>query len=572
MARLNTNNGLEEYGSTIMCAGDQSSHISRHIPPKLKLSREWQQGERGSGNHVYPIQLSDVHSDWFTQTGIHDLLDISAICRGRWYPELFRRHSATNLGPIQLTRLHSLSQTRPMFLLKSIPSWSSPLDPMPFGSAGQHPFPVEIWEYIFSLVEDPIQYSVNGYQTYQYFFSEEMESHLWDLDTFSGNSTFYTRYFIVLTCRSWYHMGIRSLWSHIILNGTNLETVAPKIYDALKRIPVRGAYTVRFSVVRMFDYDLGLVSGLISKILSFLTNLSVLYCPVQLLGTLPSSFRTNTVVVHGHSVIKSRDSLRMWQSSFNDIFWRHCQTLCLTSPLRVLDYAAYQAPVIFSNLVHLRIRILEASIFRWITEAWHLPVLKSLSMILPKHPKNKEIIARINLIPLLQRVRLKLERIQVPLIYMFSDNTDDQVELPKLVGLHLLNLYEENINLLERGYHIIKAPNLRRFTFYAYPDQPHGENYRRRLYLMHTKLQFISSSIKEIDLIATRGEWVGSRRYKPNELVAKIEHLSPWIYNNERVRIISGVKGEVETFSLIQQESYREKFNCRARLVVKEMH
>lgn len=466
--------------------------------------------------------------------------------------------------PVQVP-VHSARLSGSMCVEEMIASSLNSLDQIPSGSVGLYPFPVEIWKHIFSFTGGPIQYSVNGFQTYQYFFSEEIESLLWDPNFRPDNSLSHTRHSIILTCRSWYHMGMSNFWSHILLNGSNLDSVASKILDIIKAEPIRGSWIKRLSIFRASENELRSAVPVISEILPFLINLSTLYCSVQLLEALSSSITANTAVIHGDPTTNTRYSLRVSGSSPKNVFWRHCQILSLDCSLWNLEDVTNGAPITFANLTDLRISISEPQILTWIVAAWHLPIIKNLSMIISRHSYE------ISLTPLLRRIRLKLEKIQLPVTYMYSTRPEDDVELPKLMVLHLLNLLDETNYVSKDRYCIINAPNLCRLSFYVYYDRSYKFGYWYTLLFMESKLLSMYSSIKEIDLIVPRGEWIGPSVYKSNELVAKFENIHDWICNWERVRVIWGIKGKKDTFSLKHPESYREKLDRSARLVVKGM-
>lgn len=76
-------------------------------------------------------------------------------------------------------------------------------------------------------------------------------------------------------------------------------------------------------------------------------------------------------------------------------------------------------------------------------------------------------------------------------------------------------------------------------------------------------------SVKEIEIIATRGEWVSPGQYKPYELVARIEDIQALVSHGFTVRVVSGTKGAVETFPAGEWTALREKVGWSARLVIK---
>lgn len=462
-------------------------------------------------------------------------------------------------------------------LVSSVPASSalyqvnSKQDQMPYGTTGLDPFPVEIWRYIFTLVEEPVQYSVNGAQTYQYFFSEEDESHLWDLEASMDQSVFQTRLSIVLACRSWYYMGLPILWSHLFLRGNAIDNSIEYILEVLKRDTGLGCWVTRLSIIWLQECSKIPVEGIVMQILPLLTRLSVVNCPVQLLERFPPSFRANTIFIRAAHPFEEVSPNIVPRTSLDNVAWRHCQILTLASPLNALEYATNESHILFPNLISLRLCITEPSIFQWIVSTWHLPALKNFSMTIPSPPDARRGITDITLAPLLRRVSLNVERIQIPVMFLLSTQTENAVVLPQLQEIHLLNMYEVNMDVFQKVYQIIKAPKLRRFIFYAYSQRPLTENYWDRINAMATWCGTLFPSVKAVDIIATRGEWVAPRHYMPYELVIKIESIIDLIVSCNVIRVIAGTKGVLETFTRDKPGNSQEKLEWSARLVIKEI-
>lgn len=462
-----------------------------------------------------------------------------------------------------------------MFVLQDLKKWwFNPLDEIPFGSVGLAPFPVEIWEHIFSLIDDPIQYSVNGVQTYQYFFSEEEESKIWDLNAIPNYSVPHTRLSIILTCRSWYHLGLPNLWSHLLLKGTTPNRDTSRIYDILQRKARLGSYVARLSIILPRLNGPILLSAIL-RILPFLTNLSTVYCPVRLLKKFPSSFRENVAVIRALPLGTEWGPSRVSTISMHDAFWRHCQTLSLMTPLDdPINFAAQEVHVVFPNLINLRLCAVEPRVLYWILTAWHLPALKNFSMTGPKDLETVYLFTSAVFTQLLERIKHTLEKAQLPAIFLYSHAAENAVEFPQLTELHILNLYDMGETVLQTFYPIIDTPKLRRLTFYAYSDQQLQENYWGRINMVTASLRRLYPpplfpSVKEIEIIATRGEWVSPGQYKPYELVARIEDIQALVSHGFTVRVVSGTKGAVETFPAGEWTALREKVGWSARLVIK---
>lgn len=433
---------------------------------------------------------------------------------------------------------------------------------MPYGTTGLYPFPVEIWRYIFSLVEDSILYSAKEDQSYQHFFSDEEESQLWDMDAFSDRTAVQTRLSIVLTCRSWYYMGISTLWSHLLLNGRNINSTSAKIYDAIRRDATLGPQVLRLSIVQSEPYDPTQMARTILPIIPFLTNVSTLYCSVQLLTRLPSSFRAKSAFIRALSTSGKIINSHVSRISLPDACWRHFHTLSLVSPLGPVVYAIKETHVVFPNLVNLRLCIGDYWIFQWIVSEWHLPVLKNFSLIMAGIPDDRRTLECINIAPLLQRIRLKLEQIQLPVTFSHSTDPGNPIEFPHLQELHLVDLHFCSPG---HSFHTLTAPNLHKAVFYVNSHRPQTfSNYRDIIMREVTTLSHLHLPMRKIDIIVTSGAWLAAFN-SIHDLVIAIEDVNSWVLQELCVRVILGAKREEETFT---PESIGKRLSETARLVM----
>src|ERR1700761_556755 len=115
----------------------------------------------------------------------------------------------------------------------------SVLDRMKYGMAGRCGLPTEIWQSIFLMASDPLQYFSRVHQNFgipiNWFFPDKTETMLREHNDWDSDVLFYTRLSIVRVCKSWYFMGISILWSHIRLKEIDDRGIAAVACKTLHR-------------------------------------------------------------------------------------------------------------------------------------------------------------------------------------------------------------------------------------------------------------------------------------------------------------------------------------------------
>lgn len=434
--------------------------------------------------------------------------------------------------------------------------WVNPLDQMPPSTAGLYPFPVEVWEQIFSLVENSSSFSRDVRDNIHHFFSTEDETHFRDPFAVDSRIFFRTRLSIILVCRSWYHVGVAVLWSHLRIGGKNPDKVTSHVYKTLRHSPMLGTHVTRVTITPWYGYsEPGALSGLI-KVLALLPSISIIACPLTFAATLselPHSAQTRMIVLHNIEATKACFTRTGW---FPDrkLNWCHCRSLSFTSMTKLSDHLLKSPEaIIFPNLVNLRVTVASQVVIEWIVWQWNMPALRNISII--GAANYRPIAARSNnpWLNLLTRYGLRLEKVQLPIQLDYS-HMKEKVVMPKLKELHLVDPQEPFYPPKTHLYDSLDAPNLFKLTFYVEEDW-------RKEYSRLPSLSSIIESIKghfpALDTISI----ICPQRMDPyntlkwNWLVVTPKEIADWCIQGLKVEIIWGTKGIARIYG---EESFSE--------------
>lgn len=425
-----------------------------------------------------------------------------------------------------------------------------PLNRIVSDHRGLFHLPLELWQEIFAFATDIDELGVNKEGSWskrlRYFFDSRDEELLRGLTVLQSQHFLLTRYSIVLVCKSWYILGIQILWSHLHIDEANVHTVAPSLYDVLKHNPTLSSYVIQFTIRPERNCGTMLTNatnvGSIAKIVPLLKDLEAISCPYAYVAHLPPSIPSNIVFVYGHDLVTPRQARwKFWKKKIpaNDYYWHHCRTLYFKLKHDRIAFQRDDSDIFFNNLTDLRLNVTHSNAMSWINTNWNLPLLKHLSLISPLNA---------HWIPFLQRVRLTLETIQIPL-GQDSFDVSTKIVMPNLQEIHVINVRYVYQWPKGHSYKIFQSPNLRRFTM-TLDCEKLTRRSPRALILANIKgVLSVYPSIKEIVIFAPMGGW--DYPYRAEDCVVLImSDVARWCYGDGlTLEIISGRNEERRRFT-----------------------
>lgn len=354
-------------------------------------------------------------------------------------------------------------------IMSSIPSpiqQNTALDRMNYSTLGLHGLPTEIWQYIFRIAGDPLDYFNRVDPQFgvasNWFFSDKTEATIRDYGDWAYPFLFRTRLSIILVCKSWYFMGIRLLWSHLRVRERDDRGFVSTIYQSLKQNPAIASYIIRLTIVpltvRRSDNFSTKEDTPIVQIVPLLPNLTTISCSSLLAARLPSSLPILSAIIHNVSSSATQNSLWYNNIPIKPYFWHHCHTLSFVlTKDQWRGQANPQHQYTFHNLVNLRLCMPAPSAISWILGCWEFPVLKNLSIVSNNHR---------GWIPFIKSVRLTIESLQVPSHIDYAMETDT-LEMPKLKELHIIDEFRNYLTPGRLWNHVYGIPKLQKFVYYA---------------------------------------------------------------------------------------------------------
>jgi hypothetical protein len=429
--------------------------------------------------------------------------------------------------------------------------WRKPLNRIISDGRGLNRLPVELWQEIFAFATDINDLGINKEGSWRkkprYFFDTRDEELLRGLTVLQSQYFLLTRYSIVLVCKSWYILGIQILWSHLHIDEANVHTVAPSLYKVLRYNPTLSSYVVRFTIRPERNSGTTLTNATnvksIAKIVPLLKDLEAISCPFAYLSHLTPSIPSNIVFVYGHDIAAARQARwKFWKKkkiASDDNYWHHCRILYFNLKHDRWIFQRDERQIFFNNLTDLRLDVTHTGAVSWINTNWDLPLLKHLSLISPPN---------VQWVPLLQRVRLTLETIQISL---GRDNFDlsNNIVMPNLQEIHVINVRYMYQWPNGHWYKIFQSPNLRRFTMTLDCETLTGNSPRTFILANVKGVSSAYPSIKEIVIIAPMGGW--DYPYRAEDcVVLTMSDVARWCYGDGlTLEIISGRNEEKRRFT-----------------------
>lgn len=251
---------------------------------------------------------------------------------------------------------------------------------------------------------------------------------------------------IVKVCKSWYAMGIQTLWSHLPLKAS--DTVFLQLDEILNKHPDLGRFVIRLSISsssRHKSVDIVLLHNLIrNSILPRFPSLRIISCPLAFgLGVYP--FQPDVVLLQQppvleHSLIHSNLSLTGGSHFWHITRTLHINLAHLSSPI---DYCQ---DIDFPRLENLRIAVFTDILTEYVTRRWKTPKLRELSVNSRGHTEN----AWISFIEKCQQ----MEKLDICIGTGF--NISRTIHMPELLALYT------TANFTTSWASVIKAPKLYR--------------------------------------------------------------------------------------------------------------
>jgi hypothetical protein len=226
------------------------------------------------------------------------------------------------------------------------------------------------------------------------------------------------RHKIIHVCRSWYAIGIKSLWSHLIIRPSITEQQLHRLHKILKTRTHLAAAVIRLTI--QFDSDTEFRKSARENILPLLHNLRIISYPFG------SIDKTPMATVQVATVFNLRGFLPMRSYKFGDC-WKSLQTLCVT-----VEFPHHQPDVVsLPNLRHLRLIRNDQSGDQRIATHWKLPNLQTLSIqsILSNFWSD-----------LLRSCRGTLEQLEISVPNVYDT---EEIVMPRLSFLLISSLYAE---------------------------------------------------------------------------------------------------------------------------------
>lgn len=345
----------------------------------------------------------------------------------------------------------------------------SPLDDMPFTSAGTFNVPVEIWREIFNnaaAVDSSIlDIDLVSPATHTRLFKCEHPAFLPDYYANVNPHPFNTRLSLTMVCRSWYLIANSILWSHILVDSSRDLAVTTGLYQTLKHNHSLSSYVFGITVntVGWFDYPStkeGLQKrssflNLLRKIIGVLPPLRMISCPHHIAGQENWDIRPQIVIL-------TENQDEVWRIGsppiYENRFWHHSKTLVLTYAgiIRAHSMNVKLDPQIFPNLVNLAIGVVHTKDIISITTTSSFPSLRNLSI------KSHMVLEWSQL---LQKLRTNLENLEL-LVHsngISLPNVPPPIIMPRLKGLCLLMLTDRStVDVVQWWMSHIQAPRLHR--------------------------------------------------------------------------------------------------------------
>lgn len=420
----------------------------------------------------------------------------------------------------------------------------SPLQIMSDDSNGLYPFPVEIWQEIFSKAaesSDKMAEKNQGHHRLASWFSpNEIENLINDPIASESHHAFKNRLNIILVCKSWYLIGIPALWSHLKLKEIDDRQLATTVYRILKHNPALGPHVVRLTIVphrapRFTDITSANQQS-IAEIIPLLTNIKAISCPSHVAVHLPRSLRLETAVIHAAKHANAPHAF--WRDEFpiHPHFWYHCRTLSIS--LIQTTYAQQHPPpqIIFPNLTRLRLVVESSVSLAWVSSAWSFPVLEHLSI------SSKQLTGWD---ALFQRVHMALETLQLSIRIKFDVSTGT-IEMPRLREVHLITQgAKRNITPWHRA---IKAPVLHRYVHYIDPSPVNRVHASAVLFNSIRKVRDQYPLVTEIGIVFQEEGKEGSY-YVQDQIVITNADIAALCLQGLSVDIMAGMQREKRKFS-----------------------
>lgn len=436
-------------------------------------------------------------------------------------------------------------------LLSLINLRRNPLNRMTYSGAGLHPLPVEIWERIFSLMEELYPPSDKNFHDIYHFFSPEDEHyqrHQRDPSPLASKNRdlIHTRLSIVLVCRSWYCVGIRILLSHVIFAGRDPNKLAVSFFQTIKRSLILRAYVIQVTIdSKKAIKDINAIPEIV-KLLPHLPNLAVISCPLALSRMLPPTFQPRMVFIHHGAGTHRLDGRFSIDTPRGTCFWLHCQVLSFICSEHATLSVSMNTQVVFPNLVNLRLRVTHHVVVPWILSTWVLPALTNLS-ILTSGNNN----FYVQWILLLKRTQKTLEKLQISSNFDFNSE-NSPVCMPRLKELHIFYPITVFKKPKKEWHSAIEASRLGKVSIYVEGGVEYNQMCRESITSTIDLLQNDYPSIKRIRIITTDVRWKFAS-FILLQFVVTAKDITRWCRSGLELEIISK-----EEMGIYTKESFTE--------------
>lgn len=226
------------------------------------------------------------------------------------------------------------------------------------------------------------------------------------------------RHKIVHVCRSWYAIGIKSLWSHLIIRPSVTENQLHRLNKILEARCDLAAAVIRLTI--QFDRDVEFRQSAREGILPLLPNLRIISSPFGSVDKSPMATVQIATVFNLRVFISTRSY------KFGDC-WKNLQALCIT-----VEYQSHQPNIVsLPQLRHLRLIRNDQSGGQRIVTHWKLPNLQTLSI---------QSLWSNFWGDLLRSCRGTLEQLEISAMNSYET---EEIIMPRLSSFLISNLYAE---------------------------------------------------------------------------------------------------------------------------------